>query len=449
MNDSDENMLALLWTEGYFMGRSLVLSGGGRAVVLDPGIWDPVEGECKEAKVYINGVERTGRVAFGCSAEDGSAPDGRPDCPRVQAGADPERESRKCSDPEQVVLQLCTSAHAPLAVPDTGYVSRVEVELPLVLKDYLESANYRNSRDRCGDYMCGLGPLRLRSFMEGLYVERLSRKVKDANAVWLETDKDWNQTLYILMFRYVGGDRNGAMYARLARRVTYTMISRESEYPENVEALLLGTAGLLGDNLQDEYTVLLKENFDYLRRKYRVEPFAREQWEWRGLTYYNRPVLRIAELASFFMNARFVFENVAAARCAKDVYGLFSAEASDYWLNHSDLDKPGAALRKRLTREKMGVLGINVVAPLKFLYAARTGNERMKDEVLELMDSLPPESNSLVRRWTAYGVSPQSAVDSQALVQLSAEYCDRGRCPVCLIGRRLIKSRFGSLNRIK
>ena len=68
------------------------------------------------------------------------------------------------------------------------------------------------------------------------------------------------------------------------------------------------------------------------------------------------------------------------------------------------------------------------------------GNETLRDRAITLLEKTPAESNSKISRWTAYGVRPKNAFETQALIQLGDCYCKQKRCEECPIGRRIIKS---------
>ena len=92
---------------------------------------------------------------------------------------------------------------------------------------------------------------------------------------------------------------------------------------------------------------------------------------------------------------------------------------------------------KRLGAFKARIIGINLVAVLQFAYGSRTGDERLRDSALSLLERLPSEDNRFMRAWSGEGVPIRNAFESQALLQLATEYCARTRCAECPVGRRI------------
>jgi hypothetical protein len=84
---------------------------------------------------------------------------------------------------------------------------------------------------------------------------------------------------------------------------------------------------------------------------------------------------------------------------------------------------------------------INTVAPLLFAYGKRTASERFCERAVKLLESLKPERNKIIGEFSGAGVTPQNALDSQALIQLRKEYCDQRKCLYCRIGHTILSSR--------
>jgi hypothetical protein len=91
-------------------------------------------------------------------------------------------------------------------------------------------------------------------------------------------------------------------------------------------------------------------------------------------------------------------------------------------------------------RTKTDLLAINLVAQMQFAYSAYTENEKLRSRALSLLEDLPAEKNSIIAQWNSYGPLARTAFDSQALLQLSFEYCRDRKCENCPIGKRILSS---------
>ena len=83
---------------------------------------------------------------------------------------------------------------------------------------------------------------------------------------------------------------------------------------------------------------------------------------------------------------------------------------------------------------------INTVIPILYAHAMSHDNWQMRERVLELLQTLPAENNFIMRQWQDCGVKVSSAADSQALIQLKRQYCDRHDCLRCNFGYEYLKS---------
>ena len=291
----------------------------------------------------------------------------------------------------------------------------------------------------CGGYLGGLGALQRTELCTALIFDRLSRKMRMVEALRSEAADNWNQTFYLLYFRTRGDRRNQDAYLELARRVPYKTVLRERLAPHAVEAMLFGASGLLELYRNDAYTLDLKRSFEYLAAKYGIEAMEASAWALTEVRPANHPVLRLAQAAEFFTQDEFVMERAMTCRTEEEVRKLFCIEASPYWRTHHVPGAEGGEHPKRIGAFKANIIGINLVAVLQFAYGSYTGNERLRDSALTLLERLPAEDNRYMREWQSAGVRPRNAFESQALLQLATEYCAGKRCAECLVGRRIVR----------
>lgn len=272
--------------------------------------------------------------------------------------------------------------------------------------------------------------------MESLLVRRLMRKSQRVLEMWERAERDWNQTFYAMAAYAMGAPRNSGAFSELASRATFRMCSREKGHRYGVEALLLGTSGLLGGEYFDEHILTLQREFEYLVTKYDINPISVGEWDRSAGYPAGNPVLRIAQFAALVADPNFDFDNILACSTIDDVAKLLSAEVDDYWQKHYAPNGTSFGVPKRLGREKIVVMTINFVVPLQFAYAEVMQKEGVKERAMALLESLPSEHNRIVSRWTGEGVPCTSAFDSQALIELET-FCKEGLCSECPIAKQI------------
>ena len=105
-----------------------------------------------------------------------------------------------------------------------------------------------------------------------------------------------------------------------------------------------------------------------------------------------------------------------------------------YWETHYTFGLPSKASRKALQTSALDLLLINTAAPLLFAFGRSHRDERLCERALRLMESIAPERNSIVKAWADVGLTASSAAESQALLRLKRDYCQRKACLDCRFG---------------
>lgn len=291
----------------------------------------------------------------------------------------------------------------------------------------------------CGGYLSRIGTLKRLSLYNTLSFERLKRKNDDIKKFFFESEQNWQQTFYIMLLRTMGGMDNKEAFTTLARRVAYAAILRERMVPQNIEAMLIGASGLLDLYPHDEYILNLKRNFSYLSTKYSIEKMAPEEWKLIKIYPNNHPILRLSQIATLLTHTSDIMDRMLSCRSGEDVHKLFSSETLPYWTNHyTPASNTQRTVAKRIGRTKSDLLAINLVAQMQYAYGDYIDNDKLRNKAISLLEDLPAESNSIIAQWKSYGPLAQTAFDSQALLQLSFEYCRHQRCEECPVGRQIL-----------
>jgi hypothetical protein len=114
-------------------------------------------------------------------------------------------------------------------------------------------------------------------------------------------------------------------------------------------------------------------------------------------------------------------------------------KASGYWKDHYSFGKQSKSGTKLMSDAFIDLLLINVVLPLKFFYM-RTHGQFNDTEFIDLAQSLAAEKNSIIRKFDALRPQATNVLESQALLQLKSEYCEKKQCLRCAIGNWLLKN---------
>jgi len=62
----------------------------------------------------------------------------------------------------------------------------------------------------------------------------------------------------------------------------------------------------------------------------------------------------------------------------------------------------------------------------------------LEEDILKISNAIVSESNSIVKAYNGLKHISKSSLQSQALLQLKSEYCDKNNCLQCAVGNTLI-----------
>jgi hypothetical protein len=242
-----------------------------------------------------------------------------------------------------------------------------------------------------------------------------------------------------MLARNFGLKENALPFEMVARSLPQSVLARHHDSLFQIEALLFGQAGLLGDELfGDEYYLELRKEYRFLAVKYGLRPIAGHLWKFMRMHPGNFPTIRLAQFAALIHNSKGLFSAVIEANNLEDLQKLFMVKASDYWDSHYNFNKPSVNRKKVFGNQIFSLIVINVVVPFYFLFGESQNKLILKDRALEILEQMPAENNSAMNRWAGAGVVAANALESQALLQLQHNYCEPRKCLDCTIGHKII-----------
>jgi hypothetical protein len=249
-----------------------------------------------------------------------------------------------------------------------------------------------------------------------LCLERLERKGDDIESMHSHSRGDWAQTIYRLLLRYLVTKSNRVAAERLAGKVAYGVIMRECGTLRGVEALLIGTSGLLELCGDGGYAAMLRQEFAHLAAKYSITPMSSDEWCVECINPYQHPLLHLVQVAALLHGGAITITNILGCTSSNDLKEMLGAPISEYWCN---LLGDATPLAPRLGATRRTLLGINFVAPAIYAYGRSVGVSDYAERSIALLRNLPAEDNRYTRQWAHYNIAPKSALESQALLQLA------------------------------
>lgn len=273
--------------------------------------------------------------------------------------------------------------------------------------------------------------------LQSLAIERLERKVNDLREIYGEVKGDWEECFYRQLCRYWVTNVNAEACCQLSCHVPYRTLQHYVGRPFSAEALLLGAAGLLDGVPEEGYGGELLREWVYLQKKHAITPMEPGQWRYMRTRPSSFPTVRVALLAAMASRTGTLLTNLLKTEKLKEVFRLFDVQASTFWDTHYQFFRESHKQRKSLGWGSQQILIINAVIPFLFFYGRQRGEERIVERAMRWLEEMKPENNFIVRSWSRFGFEFDSAMHTQALVQLRREYCDNHRCMECRVGREV------------
>jgi len=291
----------------------------------------------------------------------------------------------------------------------------------------------RNEPEKLDDFS-------LAAWMERLAVERLEQKTAAIINTYISSCYHWERTLYRQLARNFGFNLNALPFESTVKSLPLNILLKHRDQLLQVEALLFGQAGMLSDErITDAYYVELRKEYLYLQKKYNLEPIDPFLWKYLRLRPINFPTLRIAQFAALMHHNDHLFSQIIEAKSVDNFEKIFDLQASEYWDTHYVFGKESPKRNKSFGKTAFHTILINTVAPFLFVYGKARDKEEFCARAVALLENLPAEKNSILTQWEETGVRNLNAFTSQALLQLTNEYCRLKRCLSCAIGNKIVR----------
>jgi hypothetical protein len=283
-----------------------------------------------------------------------------------------------------------------------------------------------------------------KSWKERLLAERQLRKAKTVEHYLQQNNYHWEETFWWLLARNFGSRVNADAFEAIARSIPLKILSKHKGQFHQLESLLFGQAGLLEKNNhsyreEDEYLLLLRKEYRFLQSKYQIRPIPIPVHFLR-MRPGNFPTLRLAQLAMLIYESTHLFSKIKDAVSINELRKWLDVTANDYWHYHYTFNEIAAFKKKHLGRDMVDNIIINTIVPVLFAYGDYHDEPKYKDRALEWLDKTAGEINSVTRGFHGIGIENKNAYDSQALLELKTQYCDKRRCLECGVGNAILKS---------
>ncbi|TVZ59021.1 uncharacterized protein DUF2851 [Flavobacteriaceae bacterium MAR_2010_105] len=341
---------------------------------------------------------------------------------------------------DNVILHVVWEHDTEIFRKDNTVIPTLELESLVhksVLSNYQKLFRESNKWINCESDFPQVDSFVIDHWLERLYFERLERKSETILKLLKASNNDWELVLFQLLAKNFGLKVNGDAFFSLAQSFPFSIVRKVQSNINHLEALFFGQSGLLDDEVQAPYFLRLTKEYQFLKQKFQLDNSHVVPVKFFRLRPPNFPTIRLSQLASLYHLHHNLFSKLIEIEDLEGYYSLFKVSTTKFWESHYSFNSASKTSKKVLTKPFIDLLLINTIIPIKFSYAKSLGKD-IDEIIVNLVQGLSSEKNSIVEKFDSLKPISKSALESQALLQLKSEYCDKNKCLQCVIGNTLL-----------
>jgi len=341
-----------------------------------------------------------------------------------------------------VILQVVNKHDKDVYTEDGRLLPVIEIDVTETIitkyKDYVENKNWIP----CEKDISLIDGFKLKMWLNNVLVERLNKKSELVTSILNSNKNSWEETFYQFLARSFGFKINADPFEWLAKSIPLKYLAKHQNNLMQLEAILFGQAGFLAEtDSNTEYFNLVKNEYEFLSKKFGLKPIDRHLWKFLRLRPSNFPYIRISQFAALIQQSNSLFSKVIASNIL-ELKEIFKVQASGFWDNHYTFEKMSKGKSKILGEQSINSIIINTIIPILFVYGKHFGDTGLQEKAIQFLDEIKPESNKIIKEWMRIKVSVPSSFYSQALLEQKKSYCDLTKCLKCGIGIEIFKKQL-------
>ena len=418
-----EQLLHYVWKHKIFPLKELKTTTGQQVEVIDTGLANTDAGpDFFNAKLKLDGVLWIGNIEIHERSSDWFKHGHHAD-----AGYN------------SVILHIASEIDTEISRSNGERIPQIQLICPEAVRTNYKELLETDSYPPCYRIIPSLPPFTAHSWMAALQMERFEQKATLLNERLKRCQGNWEDAFFITLARNFGFGLNGDAFETWAHRLPFRAVDKHRNDLFQIEAIFFGQAGILEDSDGDGYYLRLKKEYTYLQHKFGLIPMDASLWRFLRLRPANFPHIRIAQLACLYHRAYGLLSRIMETETLQGVRDILKGGTSEYWLTHYTFGGSSPSRPKTLSNTSLDLLIINTVVTFLYAYGLHKGNRVLCARAGSFLEELKAENNYITRMWEQCGMKASNAADSQALIQLKKEYCDKKKCLYCRIGYEYLK----------
>src|SRR5574344_407504 len=348
-----------------------------------------------------------------------------------------------------VILHVCGDIDMEVKNQNGDCIPQLQLDVPEHVTQHYTELLSTDKYPPCYKIIPELSNLMVHSWMSALQTERLEQKTYAIINRVEQCNGSWEAGFFVTLARNFGFGINGDAFEHWALSIPLNDVAHHRDNLFQIEAIFMGQAGLLDLEtvpakyheiaIADGYFNKLKDEYTYLKHKFGLQQIDSNMWRFLRLRPQNFPHIRISQLANMYYTAKCSISQIVECDTVKEAMNTMHTGVTEYWETHYTFGSESEKNEKHISPFSLNLLMINTVIPVLFAYGRHQSKEKYCDRAFDFLEQLKAENNHIVRMWKECGLNVDNAGDSQALIQLKNEYCDKKNCLRCRIGYEYLK----------
>ena len=415
-----ERLLQYIWQFQYFNARNLQTTQGESLQIIYNGTYNTNQGpDFLNAKIKTGSTTWAGNIEMHIKSSDWQL-----------------HQHSEDKNYKNVVLHVVWQNDATVLLPFPTLELQQLVSSVLLGKyeELMQSALFIP----CQNHIKEVSALTFTAWKERMLIERLQQRALYIENLLAQNNQHWEESFWWMLAKNFGIKINADAFEKIAQSIPLAILAKHKNQVQQLEALLMGQAGILDKIFEDDYPNMLAREYNFLKKKYGLKK-AHAPIYFLRMRPANFPTIRLAQLAALIQQSQHLFSIIKETGDINEIKKLLQVTANDYWHYHYMFDEQTAFKKKTLGDQMIQNILINTVVPMLYAYGYRHNNEQIKSKALVWIDQVRAEKNSIINGFHLLGIQNKSAFDSQALIQLKNNYCNYKLCLQCAVGNQVLR----------
>jgi hypothetical protein len=420
----NERLLQFIWQFQYFNHTSLATTDERSLHILHPGTLNKNAGpDFSAAKIKIDNTTWVGNIELHIKSSDWLL-----------------HKHTADKNYSNIILHVVWQHDKEIKDANDNNIPTLELQscVPKMMLQKFERLMNTSDFIPCCFSLPALNEVGWLAWKERLIVERLEKKSELIITKLQQVNNNWEETFWQMLARGFGMKVNADAFEEMAKSLSVNILAKHKNQIHQLEALLLGQAGLLQSNFEDSYAVMLQKEYQFLSKKYTLKTINKKP-DFLRMRPNNFPTIRLAQLAMLIHQSSHLFSKIKTAKNVNEIFKWFDVTANDFWNYHYTLIDEQIFQPKQTGKTFIQHIIINTIVPVLFAYGLVRNEHIWKDIAINFLTQLQAEQNVITKQWKFYKVENKNAFDSQALIHLKNNYCNYKRCLDCAVGTKLLR----------